>query len=132
MPEDVEDDDELMLHFNDLNWDFRANSSTRSIYLDDVQPNRRQSMIATHMDAVTEVTMDSEFQMSPWHIHNTNADVFSPKGEHHEWVCFPLHVASHIQVVRRLCFIRDSPYPEVRAAVPNTDDPTMVVNTFRV
>jgi len=28
--------------------------------------------------------------------------------------------------------IRDSPYPEVRAAVSNTDDPTMPVNTFRV
>lgn len=94
IPEDVEHDDELMLHFNDLNWDFRANSSTRSIYLDDVQPNLR-SVIAPHMDTVTEVTMDSEFQMSPWHIHNSNADV-SPKGEHLEWVCFPLHLASHI------------------------------------
>ena len=29
-------------------------------------------------------------------------------------------------------FTRDSPYPEVRAAVANTDDPTMIVNTFRV
>jgi hypothetical protein len=26
----------------------------------------------------------------------------------------------------------DSPYPEVRAAVPNTDDPSIPVNTFRV
>src|ERR1700753_1641355 len=26
----------------------------------------------------------------------------------------------------------DSPYPQVRAAVPNTDDPSMPVNTFRV
>lgn len=35
-------------------------------------------------------------------------------------------------LVHSLCLTRDSPYPEVRAAVSNTDDPTMIVNTFRV
>ena len=119
VPEDVD-----MLHFNDPNWDFR---STRSISIGDVQLNRR-SMTATHMDVATEVTTDTVSQISPWHIHNSKA--FSPKEEQLEWVCLPLHLAPHI--VCRLCFISDSPYPEVRAAVSNTDDPTMVVNTFRV
>ncbi|KAH9975603.1 OPT oligopeptide transporter [Russula compacta] len=45
--------------------------------------------------------------MSSWRIHDLKADYSS--------------VA-----------INDSPYPEVRAAVANTDDPTIPVNTFRV
>ena len=28
--------------------------------------------------------------------------------------------------------LSESPYPEVRAAVSNTDDPSMPVNTFRM
>jgi hypothetical protein len=37
-----------------------------------------------------------------------------------------------IATFHSLCFIRESPYEEVRAAAPTTDDPDMLVNTFRV
>ncbi|KAI9511773.1 OPT-domain-containing protein [Russula earlei] len=104
VPEDVED--ELILHFNDPNWDFQANSSTLSISTDGVEP-RRWSKASTHLGASTEV--DTESQASSWPIKESKAD-FSTEA---------------VQ-------IQDSPYPEVRAAVANTDDPTMVVNTFRV
>ncbi|KAF8482124.1 OPT-domain-containing protein [Russula ochroleuca] len=96
VPEDVEDD---MLHFNDPNWDFNANSSTLSISTDGVE-HKRWSKSSTYMGPSSEV--DTELQ-------DSKAE-FSSEGTQ----------------------VQDSPYPEVRAAVANTDDPTMVVNTFRV
>lgn len=110
VPEDI--DDEHMLHFNDLNWDFRANSSPSSISIDGV-----------------ESEVDAEFQVSSRRMHDSEAD-FSCNEIQIQLVSFSSLPLSHC--IHSPYFIRDSPYPEVRAAVANTDDPTMVVNTFRV
>lgn len=59
VPEDVEDD--LMLHFNDPNWDFNANSSTLSISTDGMEP-KRWSKSSTYMGPGSEV--DTEIQDS--------------------------------------------------------------------
>ena len=84
VPEDVED--EIMAHFNDPNWDFRASSSTFSISSDSVQP-KRQSKTASHADAKTEG--DTESQVSAWHIHDARDD-FSSEGIQVQWVSFSL------------------------------------------
>ncbi|KAI0257320.1 OPT-domain-containing protein [Lactifluus subvellereus] len=107
VPEDVDDD--VLLHFNDPNWDFQANSSTISISTDGVG-NKRWSKTSSNLGASTDV--DTESHVSSWPpVRDSKAD-FSFSNE-----------ATQVQ---------DSPYPEVRAAVANTDDPTMPVNTFRV
>jgi hypothetical protein len=116
VPEDVED--ELMQHFNDPNWDFQANSSTLSISTDAVE-HKRWSKSSTFMGAGSE--MDTELQ-------DSKAD-FSSEATQVQCALFSLPLSV---LVHSLCLTRDSPYPEVRAAVSNTDDPTMIVNTFRV
>jgi hypothetical protein len=119
VPEDIED--ELMQHFNDPNWDFHANSSTISISTDsdDLEP-KRWSKSSTYMGA-TSSEMDTEIQ-------DSKAD-FSSEATQVQCALLsrPFHCARSL-----ILFTRDSPYPEVRAAVANTDDPDMVVNTFRV
>ena len=104
--EDIED--EIMHHFNDPNWDFQDNSSTSSV-----------SEISTHMGAGAEVDRGTQ---------NSDANFSS---EATQVQCAHLLVIFSVRV-HSFFLIRDSPYPEVRAAVANTDDPSMVVNTFRV
>lgn len=116
VPEDVED--ELLAHFNDPNWDFQANSSTLSISTDGVEP-KRWSKSSTYMGPGSEA--DTEIQ-------DSKAD-FSSEATQVQCALPPF---SPSFLVHSRCFTRDSPYPEVRAAVANTDDPTMHVNTFRV
>jgi len=124
VPEDIED--EIMRHFNDPNWDFQGNSSTISLSSDGVE-RKRWSKSSTHMGASTEV--DTESQISSWRIHDSKAE-FSSDDTQVQWVSRTRRPGSHF--VYALRFIRDSPYPEVRASVSNTDDPNMPVNTFRV
>ena len=68
VPEDIED--ELMLHFNDPNWDFRDNSSTLSIPTDGVE-SQRWSKTSGHTGAATEVNRESH--IPSWHIHDPMA-----------------------------------------------------------
>ncbi|KAH9955915.1 OPT oligopeptide transporter protein-domain-containing protein [Russula dissimulans] len=107
VPKDIED--ELMRHFNDPNWDFRAKSSelTMSISSDGTrhEPWSRSSTHTTNM----EVASESRFEVSSQTMQDSDVNFISGETQH-----------------------QDSPYPEVRAAVANTDDPTMIVNTFRV
>ena len=112
VPEDIDD------HFNDPNWDFNANSSTLSISTDtdDIEP-KRWSKSSTYMGA----SSDTEMQ-------DSKADFSS---EATQVQCAPLSRPFYYAYLLVL-FTRDSPYPEVRAAVANTDDPEMFVNTFRV
>jgi hypothetical protein len=118
VPEDIEV--EVRRHFNDPNWDFHANSSTVSISTDsdDLGP-KRWSKSSTYMGESSE--MDTEMQ-------DSKADFSS---ETTEVQCALLSRPLYC-VCLLILFTRDSPYPEVRAAVANTDDPDMVVNTFRV
>jgi hypothetical protein len=86
-------DDELMLHFNDPNWDFRANSETSSISTDAVE-NKRWSKASTHMPVGASTEVDTKSQISSWRIHDSKADISSE--EHQvQWVSF----------YRRLCLI---------------------------
>ncbi|KAI0274879.1 OPT-domain-containing protein [Gloeopeniophorella convolvens] len=105
VPEDVED--ELMAHLNDPNWDYDSNSSTASISRHGIE-HKRWSKSSIGMGASTDVDTESQISSS-WPIPESKADLSSETTQ-----------------------VQDSPYPEVRAAVSNTDDPTMVVNTFRV
>jgi hypothetical protein len=90
-PIDVED--ELMLHFNDPNWDFRANSETLSISTDAVE-NKRRSKTSTHMSVGASTEVDTESQISSWRIHDAKAYISSEELQV-EWVSF----------YRRLCLI---------------------------
>lgn len=101
VPEDVED--ELMLHFNDPNWDFEADASTVSISTDGIEHKRWSK------SSGMGVSTDTESQISSWPMPDSKAEFSSEATQ-----------------------VQDSPYPEVRAAVANTDDPNMIVNTFRV
>lgn len=119
VPEDIED--EVERHFNDPNWDFRANSSTVSISTTDsdgLEP-KRWTKSSTYMGHSSE--MDTEMQ-------DSKADFSSePTQVQCALLSRPFYCACSL-----ILFTRDSPYPEVRAAVANTDDPDMAVNTFRV
>jgi len=118
VPEDIED--ELMRHFNDPNWDFYANSSTVSISTDsDGLEPKRWSKSSTYMGASSE--MDTEIQDSKGDFSSETTQVQCAL------LSRPFCCARSLTL-----FTRDSPYPEVRAAVANTDDPDMFVNTFRV
>jgi len=115
VPEDVEE----MLHFNDPNWDFQANSSTISISTDSGVEPKRWSKSSTYMGGSSEV--DTEIQDSKADFSSETTQVQYALLSHRSYCACLLTL-----------FARDSPYPEVRAAVANTDDPDMVVNTFRV
>jgi hypothetical protein len=118
VPEDIED--EVGGHFNDLNWDFLANTSTVSISTDsDGLVPKRWSKSSTYMGPSSET--DTE-------MHDSKADFSSEATQ----VQFALLSRPFYCACSLILFTRDSPYPEVRAAVANTDDPDMVVNTFRV
>ena len=69
VPDDIEDD--IMLHFNDPNWDFRDNSSTLSISTDGVE-SQRWSTISGRTGTVTEVKTES--RISTWHVYDPKAD----------------------------------------------------------
>ena len=69
VPEDVED--EIVPHFNDPNWDYRANSSTMSISTDGVE--YPPTYISTDMDAPTE--FDTGSHLSSVHKRGSKADV---------------------------------------------------------
>ena len=77
VPEDIED--EIMLHFNDPNWDFRDSSSMLSISTDGVDSeSRRSSKISGHTSAGTAVNTESH--ASSWHVNDPKAD-FSSNGQ---------------------------------------------------
>jgi hypothetical protein len=120
VPDVPEDVDDIMRHFNDPNWDFQANSSTISISTDSdgVEP-KRWSKSSTYMGGSSEV--DTEIQDSKADFSSETTQVQCALLSHRSYCARSLTL-----------FARDSPYPEVRAAVANTDDPDMVVNTFRV
>jgi hypothetical protein len=115
-----------MRHFNDPNWDFQGrNHSAISISNDGVEP-KRWSRTSTHLGASTDAETGSK--ISSWRIHDSKAD-FSSDDSQVQWVSF---TRRPYRILFTHFVFRDSPYPEVRAAVSNTDDPDMVVNTFRM
>jgi hypothetical protein len=124
VPEDVEDEYYLN-HLNDPNWDFHANSETLSISTDGVK-RRRSTEPSVNVEVSTE--FDTESHVSSFRMRHSKAE-FSTEAIQVQWV-FPPRCPCSISSF--VLSYRDSPYPEVRAAVANTDDPDMLVNTFRV
>lgn len=80
VPEDVDDD--VLLHFNDPNWDFQENSSTLSISTDGVV-HRRWSKTSSNLGASTDV--DTESHASSWPVRDSKAD-FSNEAIQVQWV----------------------------------------------
>ncbi|KAI0032505.1 OPT oligopeptide transporter [Vararia minispora EC-137] len=103
VPSDV-GEDELMLHFNDPNWDYDVNSST--YFSSTPEPS---------------VKAFSQSQKPPSYMGSTDVDT-----ESHISSSWPEKVPDVEDD-----YSDDSPYPEVRAAVPNTDDPNMPASTVR-
>jgi hypothetical protein len=124
IPEDIED--EIIRHFNDPNWDFQVQKNSAISISSDGVVSKRWSKSSTHLGASTDVETGS--QISSWRIHDSKAD-FSSDDSQVQWVSF---TRRPYRIVFTHFVFRDSPYPEVRAAVSNTDDPDMAASTFRV
>ncbi|KAF8272951.1 glutathione transporter [Lactarius quietus] len=93
--------EDVLQHLNDPNWDFDNETSTVTITSSGIREHKRWSKSSG---------MGAGADTESWPETDSKAD-FSSDTETTQ--------------------VQDSPYPEVRAAVANTDDPTMVVNTFR-
>ena len=76
VPEDIED--ELMRHFNDPNWDFRANSSEliMSISTDSIK-HKRPSRSSTHAGTSTEVDPEPRFEVPSQTIQDSTVNFTS-------------------------------------------------------
>jgi hypothetical protein len=85
VPEDVQD--ELLLHFNDPNWDFHPSSSTLSISSDGVE-RRRSTDRSVNKDFSTD--LDTESRLSSSHIRDSKGD-FSSDAIPVQWVFLPCH-----------------------------------------
>jgi len=73
VPDVPEDIDEIIVHFNDPNWDFRDNSSTLSISTDGVESQRLSNISGRAGAAGTEVNTVSH--IPSWHIYDPKADL---------------------------------------------------------
>ncbi|KAI0344144.1 glutathione transporter [Trametopsis cervina] len=111
VPEDV---DEMMEHFNDPNWDYRAPSPTLTTESYDLDHKVKRSGSSRHSSE-----FDSESNVDSTYHNSDTVDKSGVSG-------------SQLWTSGASDFEDESPYPEVRAAVSNTDDPSTPVNTFRV
>ncbi|KAI0321348.1 OPT oligopeptide transporter [Amylostereum chailletii] len=106
VPTDV-DDDELLLHLNDPNYDLDGTSASDTYYDASSEPSEKGRYPAPssgYIDGTTDIDAESQVSSS-WRGSKPELQ----KEEYND----------------------DSPYAEVRAAVSNTDDPAIPVNTFR-
>ncbi|KAI5123225.1 hypothetical protein M0805_001314 [Coniferiporia weirii] len=115
VPEDV-DVQEALLHLNDPNWEL-GSSEVSSLSGDSFELDHKHKFasdvhigpsLGSPTDYDSESRADSTYERSTTdsRMHFRSSDTFEYEDE--------------------------SPYAEVRAAVANTDDPTMPVNTFRM
>lgn len=128
VPEDVADDD-VMAHLNDPNWDLnsvRTSRSSVSFELDE-KHEKKKSFGGDSFDFSSRASVtDTE--------SNLGTTTRGPDSQ------APLHAEFNEYVASSLCChiclteppFSESPYPEVRASVSNTDDPLMPCNTFRM
>ncbi|OCB84030.1 OPT oligopeptide transporter [Sanghuangporus baumii] len=116
VPRDVEEDiREHLLHLNDPNWDF-GHSDTSTLSGESVELEHKHTFPSDVHIGPSIGTAPSDFDTE------SRADsTLYGKSES------PLNVRSEFDD-----YEENSPYAEVRAAVPNTDDPSMPVNTFRM
>ncbi|KAI0662504.1 OPT oligopeptide transporter [Cubamyces menziesii] len=102
VPEDV---DYVMSHLNDPNWDLSQppTASTETF-------NEKGETSSWTDQSYRETETETASQFDSTRVGTSGVDLREAKVE----------------------FNDESPYAEVRAAVPNTDDPSLPVNTFRV
>ncbi|KAM5532784.1 hypothetical protein V8D89_013581 [Ganoderma adspersum] len=98
-------EDIMMEHFNDPNWDFSAPSPTASTTSFDDKGQTCSWAETSYRTSDIETSSYTSTAATPTKLELREAAV------------------SNVN--------EDSPYAEVRAAVPNYDDPSMPVNTFR-
>ncbi|PSS37094.1 hypothetical protein PHLCEN_2v1060 [Hermanssonia centrifuga] len=114
VPDVPEDVDDVMEHFNDPNWDYRPPSptlSTESIDLDRKGKTFSETSRHSTSDFDTESNAESTYVKTAAETGASKSQLWRTGTRDYE---------------------DDSPYPEVRAAVSNMDDPSMPVNTFRM
>ncbi|KAJ3558412.1 hypothetical protein NM688_g940 [Phlebia brevispora] len=122
VPDVPEDVDDVMEHFNDPNWDYRPASptlSTESIDLD------RKGRAYTDSSRHSTSDYDTESQAESSGYDKTAAETSAYAGTTAPSKSQLWRTGTHE-------YEDDSPYPEVRAAVSNMDDPSLPVNTFRM
>ncbi|KAI0041118.1 OPT oligopeptide transporter [Auriscalpium vulgare] len=112
LPDVADDpDDVLKAHFNDPNYDFATASSTEPWSAEaDAKTKWRGGSVA--YSGIPDVDTESQLSATSRLPESKLLQARVPAAE-----------CVHVNL---------SPYPEVRAAVSNTDDPEMLVNTFRV
>lgn len=111
VPEDIED------HFNDPNWDYRPPSPTLSTESIDLDRKEKGFTSSRHSGSDFETESNSESAYGK----TAGTSTYGKTEQSH----------SQLWSSARADTEDDSPYPEVRAAVSNVDDPSMPVNTFR-
>ncbi|KAI0706064.1 OPT oligopeptide transporter [Cytidiella melzeri] len=116
LPDVPQDIDDLNEHFNDPNWDYGRNSPTLTAESYDLDHKAKRADSSRHStsDFDTESNADSSYDKTAVSYDKTELS------------------QSQLWTSGASDYEDDSPYPEVRAAVSNTDDPSMPVNTFRV
>ncbi|ETW87600.1 oligopeptide transporter [Heterobasidion irregulare TC 32-1] len=111
VPSDV-DEDELMEHFNDPNYDFEGSSTAGSTF-DSMEIGSKKAGSRWSASDDVSLSAGSETASTTWDSSRAaESKPYLSSGE--------------------ITYNDESPYPEVRAAVSNTDDPSMPVNTFRM
>ncbi|EKM60787.1 uncharacterized protein PHACADRAFT_246918 [Phanerochaete carnosa HHB-10118-sp] len=117
VPDVPEDIDDVLEHLNDPNWDYRPPSPTLSTESIDLDPKEKGFISSRHSGSDYETESNAESTYGKTAVTSTYGK--TEQSHSHLWSS----AASDLD--------DDSPYPEVRAAVSNVDDPSMPVNTFR-
>ncbi|PCH33323.1 OPT oligopeptide transporter [Wolfiporia cocos MD-104 SS10] len=111
IPDVPEDVDFVMQHLNDPNWDYTPASPTVSV--DTFELDHKGNKTYSSGFSINSTEMDSESQVDSSYRTSSSSK-------------------AHLREADLDDFNDESPYAEVRAAVSNTDDPSMPVNTFRM
>ncbi|KAH9955905.1 OPT oligopeptide transporter protein-domain-containing protein [Russula dissimulans] len=101
VPEDVKDD--LVLHFNDPNWDFRTNFSTTSI---STHGRRHERSTTAYVGTSTEVDKESQVEVTSQPTRESDVD-FPSYPEIPSWWFLTLGIVSFVLAVigNKLCHI---------------------------
>jgi hypothetical protein len=126
VPEDV--NDALMEHLNDPNYDLnliRTRTSASLTVTGSIELEGKGA-IGPWSDASTSSDAESQIDSSRASESDFSKEAFGSQSTYLESV---LHLT--LSKLLLTAIFSESPYPEVRAAVSNTDDTSMPVSTFR-
>lgn len=127
VPEDVE---EALLHLNDPNWD--TESYTTATLSEVSFELEHKHKYASSVDVGPSLGSPTDFD-SASRVDSRGSEAKLRMQSSEQFDDYEEYVCECISLPRRAnSLYSESPYAEVRAAVANTDDPTMPVNTFRM